>query len=469
MSYRTTRPVARALSTVALLASLAALHADRALAASSGEQCPAVPSMNDIANVAVEARRPSVEQSEAFNDCCVFCEEQSLEALTPTASGPQFLEPDGGLPLRTKFCGKVVRYGVLDELEDPRDIMLNIEAAPGFEHFLEGYLNTECTPLDDPGIFFEHPFEKWDSSCPVTECRAAAKKANTPPPNSPKKCIHAEITPAQQFYREDARFLPIGFQPIVGGGTCDDSWGCNSALEPAADWAGGIPPGGQPGQDGRQVCVYGVYAHDHGSDHRAEDHRELCCSPDTGHDRPEIHPSDALWFLHPDGKPGWVFGTFQDDSNRYSFPHCGDQHNGNTWSQAPRDLTFRFPFSLPRTPALSKACLRHFRTTDFSGTIRDVLPINVTTAAMEDPLFEVKTLTDGSQVVLEVIEQEGAEDETQVRIEGCVTASEISGWVTVRVAVGCPEGVSCPQLKDPEDPGSGFYYGELSFERDCSR
>lgn len=457
------RPAARASFAVALLASLAALDTGIASAAKPVEQCPAVPAMNDVASVAAETRQPRVDQNEAFSDCCIFCEEQSLEALTPTPNGPQFLEPDGGLPLRTKFCGTVVRYGVNDELDDPRDIMLNIEPAPGFEHFLEGFVNTECTGLSDDE---ENRFAKWDSECPVSECLLAAKEANE---QTPRKCIHAELTPAQQFYQQDLRFLPIGFMPIVGGGLCYDSWDCKSALEPASQWSGGPPPGGEPGQEGRQACVYGVYADDHGPDHRAKEHRELCCSPDASHDRPEIHPFDALWFLHPDGKPGWVFGAFQDDSNRYSFPHCGDQHNGNTWSQAPRDVTFRFPFKLPRTPSLSKACLRHFRTTDFAGTIRDVEPINVTTAVMEDPLVEVKKLLDGGQVVLEAVEPPGAEDETQVRIDGCVTATEISGYVTVRVAVGCPEGVSCPPLKDPDDPGSGYYYGELSFERDCSR
>lgn len=413
---------------------------------------PAAASMDDVASVEVEARPARVEQDEAFCDCCVFCEEQSLEALRPSASGPERVELDGGLPLRRKFCGTVVRYGVNDERDDPRDIMLNIVPSPGFEPFVAGYVNTECTALDSA---FKKLFAQEDSDCPVGQCLAQSASV-------PGKCIHAEITPAEQYYKTDFRFLPIS-----GDGRCGDGWDCDSSLEPAGEWTGGTPPGGQPGQEGRQVCVYGVYAHDHGPDHRAADHRKLCCSPDASHDRPEIHPFDAVWFLQS-GRPGWTFAVFQDDSNRYSFPHCGSQHNGNTWSQGPRDLTFRFPFRFPRTQTPLKACLHHGRTTSFAGADHNVLPVNVTTKLMPDPLTEVKTLQDGSAVLLEAVEHPGLEDETQVRIEGCVTPTEIKGVVIVRVAVGCPQGTSCPSLSDPGDPGSGFYFGDLFFQRDCS-
>lgn len=331
--------------------------------------------------------------------------------------------------------------------------MLNILPKPGFEHFLTGFLNTECTELG----FAEAFSMREDSDCPVSQClQAAAKKEG--------KCIHAEITPSNFFYHTDARYLPI---TGLGSSACDDGWDCNSALEPAGAWTGGIPPGGQPGQGGREVCVYGVYSWDHGPDHRASKHRQLCCSVDSSHDRPEIHPFDAIWFLHPSGRPGWIFANFQDDSNRYSFPHCGSQNNGNTWSQGPRDLTFRFPFRFPRSQTPLKACLRHTVTTTLSGVDKAVAPINVTTKLMPDPLVELKTLQDGGVVLLEAVEPAGAEDETQVRIEGCATPTEISGFIVLRVAVGCAQGASCPGLNDPDDPGSGFYYAELTFERDC--
>jgi hypothetical protein len=413
--------------------------------------------MSDVASVEVAARPIRVSQDEAFVDCCVLCEEQSLEALRPTPNGPERFELDGGLPFRTKFCGTVVRYGVNDELDDARDIMINIEPKPGFEPFLAGLLNTECTPLNSEQ---EDLFAKEDSKCPVSQCLAAAQDSC-----KARQCIHAEITPADQFYGQDARFLPI---TDFGENACESGWDCNSALEPASKWKGGSPPGGQVGQEGRQACVYGVYSYDHGPDHRAGDHREICCSTDASHDRPEIHPFDAVWFLHPSGRPGWIFGVFQDDSNRYSFPHCGSQNNGNTWSQAPRDLTFRFPFRFPRSQAPLKACLRHTVTTNLAGSEKEVIPINVTTKVMPDPLVEIKTLKDGLVTLLEAVEPAGLEEETQVRIEGCVTPTEIMGIIKLRVAVGCPQGSSCPGLQDSDDPGSGFYYAELTFQRDCS-
>lgn len=100
---------------------------------------------------------------------------------------------------------------------------------------------------------------------------------------------------------------------------------------------------------------------------------------------------------------------------------------------------------------------------------KEVVPVNVTTKVMPNPLVEVKTLTDAGVILLEAVEPSGLEPETQVRIDGCVTATEILGTLTVRVAVGCPEGTSCPGLNDSDDPGSGFYYAELTFQRECPR
>lgn len=419
-----------------------------------GGTFPEVPSMVDPTKVEVKAREIRVTESEAYTDCCWYCSPQWLEALTPTPFGPVRQEPDGGLPNRATFCGDVVRYGVNDEQADPRDIMFNMVPSPGYEHFVKGFLNTECTGLSDAE---RQLFVKPDSSCPVSSCLAASEN-----PDRTGRCLHVEITPAEQFFGKDPSFLPI-----EGDGDCASGWGCKSALEPASQWSGSPPLGGRQGQDGRQVCVSGVYAVDHGGDHRPSAHRELCCSPDAGHDRPEIHPMDAIWFRHPDGSLGWVFGVFQDDSNRYSFPHCSDYHNDNRWSEAPRDMTFRFPFRLPRSPIPWKACLRRTRPDRSLGV--EIPPINVTTASMPGPIAEVKSLQDAAgATVLELIEQPGAEGETQARLEGCVTNDQIAGFLTVRVAVGCPRGSFCPSLNDTGDAGSGFYYGEVVFQGSCS-
>ena len=418
-----------------------------------GVSLPPVPSMDDPSKVEVSVRLLDTGQPEAFSDCCNWCGLQSLEALRPTPNGPERLEADGRYPVRRSFCGTVVRYGVNDEYEDPRDIMLNMVPSPGFEHFVKGFVNTACTQLS--GVEEDY-FGVEDGYCPVGACRGAADD-----PERAGKCIHAELTPADQFFGQDAQFLPIN-----GSGTCGSSWDCSSALEPANDWGGALPPGGIAGQEGREVCVYGMFALDHGG-HRPADHHELCCSPDPGHDRPEIHPFDALWFKHPSGEPGWIFGAFQDDSNRYSSPPCGGGFNVSHWSQAPRDVTFKFPFRFPRTQTPIKACLRHTRTTNFAGQPHDVTPVNVTTRWMPFPLTESKTLTSGGVTVLEVVEPAGLEHETQVQLSGCVTNEEVKGFLTLRVAVGCKDGVSCAGLDDPADYGSGLYFAELTFGPDC--
>lgn len=418
-----------------------------------GVSLPPVPAMDDLGKVEVTARLLDSGQGEAYSDCCNFCQPQSLEALRPTPNGPERFEPDGRYPLRRTFCGTVVNYGVNDELEDPRDIMLNMVPSPGFEDFVHGFVNTACTELDAAE---EALFSQSDASCPVGTCLEAAA-------NREGKCIHAELTPADQFFEQDAQFLPIS-----SSGVCDDGWdACKSTLEPASRWSGAPPPGGMVGQGGREVCVYGMYAIDHGTDHRPPGHRELCCSPDAGHDNPEMHPFDAIWFKHPSGQPGWIFGAFQDDSNRYSSPPCGGGFFVSNWSQAPRDLTFKFPFRFPRAATPLRACLRHTRTTNFQGLPHTVQPVNVTTRWMPFPLTESKVLTSGGATVLEVVEPPGLEGETQVQLSGCVTNEEVRGFLTVRVAVGCKDAVSCAGLDDPGDYGSGFYFAELTFGAEC--
>ncbi len=383
-----------------------------------------VPDTDNPASVGVAARYPAVFKATAENDCCWTCDEQVLEALRPTSTGPARTEVGGGLPHRRKLCGTVVGYGVNNETQDPRDIMINIRPGPGFEDFVAGLPHTDCTPQT--------------------------------PSNVADRCVHAEITPANQFYGEDASFLPI-----ASSGTCADSsipeTNCYSWLE-----LGG----------GRDVCVYGVFAYDHG-EHSASSHTSLATVVDGSHDHPEIHPFDAIWWRSV-GADGWTFALFQDDSNRYSTPSCsGDSdHNDNRWSQAPRELTFRFPFRFPRAEAPRRACLRHARTPRFGEPVpHEVIPLNVTTAGRPAPFAESKTLSSGGTTLLEVVEPAGFEGETLVRVEGCATETEVKGEILLFAAVGC-NGCSSTALAnldpngrhDGDDPGSGYLYGELTFE-----
>jgi hypothetical protein len=414
-----------------------------------------VPDPALVANVEVKAQPERVTENEAFNDCCTVCAHQSLEAKRPHPRGPRKADVDGGLPLRRKLCGRVVGlgigYGVNDESDDPRDILINIEPGPGFEDLTAGMLQNACSKMTgaEEDLFKVSD----DSECPIEECRAAALAAAAD--QDRLRCIHSEVTPPQQFFRQDRLFLPIDSS---GPCSASPSEPCVSRLEDPLASIG-------------DVCVYGVYAIDHGEDHRASDHTAPCCLRDSGgHDYMEIHPFDAVWWRHP-SLNGWMFAVFQDDSNRYSEPHCGGkdgQDNDNLWSQAPRDVTFRFPFSFPRAQAPLKACLRLARTESFSGVPNAVVPLHVSTDRLSDPMTEAKFLVDGTAVVMEVVERPGAESETQARVDGCVVEQQVQGYVTLRVAVGCTEEMRCTGLRDPEDPGSGFYYGELFFAASCS-
>jgi hypothetical protein len=443
----------------------------RAGACVAGTGGSPIPNPMDVASVEVKARIERIQQLTAFNDCCWTCEHQVLEAMVPTPQGPLRREADGSMPLRRKLCGEVKRFGINDETDDPRDYMLDIKPKAGFEHFLAGFTNTEMTGGGLP--------EFQSTNCDNAACVRESLRANDPSASPTlrdflsKRVIHAELTPDESFYGQDARFLPIS----SGAGTCGyatlpvtplqakcascrDSWNCVSELEAAGAFRG------------RDVCVYGVYSYDHG-EHSASDHTRLCCARDKGHDRPEIHPFDAVWWRHPDaGKNGWIFGVFQDDSNRYSFPHCGDQNNGNTWSEPPRDLTFKFPFSFPRSQGPQKACLRHVKTKRMRDNADNaIIPLNVSTAAMPGPLTEVKSLGG----MLEIVEPADFAEETQVRVDGCVTDTEVKGWITVRVAIGCSSraGMDCSKLSswnpkgrvDTGDPGAGYFYEELTLER----
>lgn len=421
-----------------------------------------------LLDVDVQAIPERVDKRTAFSDCCWFCDEQTLEAIVPTPGLPSRLEADGGLPLRRKFCGTVTRYGVNDELDDPRDIMINILPAPleEYQNFVAGFVNTEDTPLCKA----EKKLFKASNSFDADLCLQTARGRYG-------RVIHAEVTPDEHFFGRDGRFLPIDTSP-----RCGDSWKCQSDLEP--------PNGGSINQDcgspqapvaeGKEVCVYGVYALDHGPDHSADDHTQFCSSKDASHDRPEIHPFDAIWWRHPQSK-GWMFGVFQDDSNRYSKPYSGDtNHNG--WSQGPRDLILRFPFKFPLQSAPMKACLRHVRTHFlWSGASSTVVPMNITTGEVVDLQTQVTALTLGGQRVLEVVKESGSERETYVVVVGRIVGNEVVGQIMLRVAVGAGPDAKAKTLfarlqqdnplviYDKDDKGAGYFYGELTFECNCER
>jgi len=449
----------------------------------------------NVFDVGVAAVAPRVRQATAFNDCCAVCEEQVLQALVPTPQGAVFLEADGRLPLRRKFCGTITKYGVNDETDDPRDITINLRPAPipPYPSFLKGFANAEEATLkgDDirrfgPSTF---PFTFPRPLIPITfnlqDCLRRADEIRG-------KVIHTEVTPDEHFYGADARFLPIEstlqrcggslgqFGPIGGNPKClkcISGWDCQSELEPSS------------GAGETEACVYGVYSYDHGS-HSSSAHRQLCQVLDLGHDTPEIHPFDAIWWRHPDRK-GWIFGVFQDDSNRYSFPHCGSQNNGNEWSQAPRDLTFTFPFKFPLRSGPQQACLRHVRSRKLKDNAPSIVsPLNVTTAEFVNPATEVTALVVGKQRLLQLVKEIGSERETHVRIQGGIVGDDVVGQIILRVAVGCDDRTNnCVRptgprdhrqtifdgllqtnrlaVYDKNDPGAGYFYAELTFDCSC--
>ncbi|MFZ0751658.1 MAG: hypothetical protein WAM70_20020 [Pyrinomonadaceae bacterium] len=424
-----------------------------------------------LRDVEVEAADPRVRRATAFNDCCKRCDHQTLEALVPTPQGPRRFEADGRLPLRRKFCGTITKYGVNDEAADPRDFNINIRPAAmaPYPDFVAGLVKTDGT-----------------KQFAVTDCRPQASQACLNKARDLQgrqrfgdKVIHAEVTPDEHFYGADGRFLPIvgsfadcvvfAFSPPNKKCTdCINGANCLSELEP------------RDGLSGTEACVYGVYSYDHG-EHRDTNHRDLCCSQDSSHDIPEIHPFDAIWWRHPERK-GWMFGVFQDDSNRYSFPHCGDENNGNEWSQAPRDLTFRFPFRFPRRSAPQKACLRHVRTRNLKDNSPNIVrPLNVTTGVFVNPATEVIALRVGGQRLLEVVKEFGTGRETHVRVEGRIVGDDVVGQIILRVVVGTgprdPSQTLFDRLRqtnglvtyNKNDPGAGYFYAELTFECACSR
>ncbi len=377
---------------------------------------------------AVFAEPTPVVQREAFNDCCIFCAHQSLESLIRGAVPTRRERPELGPPDRIQACGRAHSYGVNNELDDPQDILLNIVPSERFRDLVVGFGRFACEDV---------------------------------------ACLHTEIDPPDQFWLEDRIFLPISQPtafdtspfPCGKGGVASD---CTSRLE----------------ELGEEVCVYGVFAIDHGG-HRISEHPFLAAVRDDTHDHPEIHPFDAVWWLHP-SRNGWMAAIFQDASNRYSAPHCGSENNFNLWSQPPRDVTLRFPFSFPREEAPVRACLRHVRTENFAGERRPVIPLNVTTAAIVDPEPEIKALRVGfGPPLFEVVEEPGFEDEWLVRIERRPSAPDVvEGVIEVRAAVGCNEvrGTDQPLMDceladlrqlnpggrhDADNPGWGFLYYEL--------
>ena len=453
----------------------------------SGEANPSQVAAIVVRDVEVEASIESqrhVRQALAESDCCTVCEPQVLEAMVPTSRGPQRNEADGSLPLRRKFCGTITKYGVNDETKDPRDITINIRPAPvsPYPDFVAGLVNTAESPLRGTDkLKFGPPNNSFQFDLDACRRRADTEEIKV------KKVIHAEVTPDEHFYGADGRFLPIEGNILRCGPVSDPrgqkcrncltGWDCKSELESSNG-------------EGAEACVYGVYAYDHGS-HSASAHRQFCQARDLNHDHPEIHPFDAIWWSHPDRK-GWMFGVFQDDSNRYSFNHCGNSGNNNEWSQAPRDMTFHFPFKFPRGNTRQRACLRHVRTRNFPANVANtVRPLNVTTGEFVNSATEVRTLVIDGETVLEVVKEDETERETLVRVEGRIVGNDVVGQIILRVAVGCNArtGGNCgpgansadsspltfDRLRranrlvtyDKSDLGAGYYYAELTFECAC--
>jgi hypothetical protein len=311
-----------------------------------------------------------------------------------------------------------------------------------------GFIKTEGTPLTDKDDQrnFGH------AKCDVAACTARAAQISG-------KVVHVELTPDEHFYGQDARFLPID-----SSGPCSDTGkgSCISVLNTRSE----------------DVCVHGVYLIDHGG-HSAEDHRRLCCVKDPGHDHPEIHPFDAIWWRN-ERKNGWIFGVFQDDSNRYSSPYCGG-NNGASWSQAPRDVTFRFPFRFPRSAGCQLVQLRHVRTTSMrNGSANVVRPVNVTTSDLVGDTAEVLLLAATGpmfQPLLQVQKEPDSGRETHVRVEGSTSGPDVVGDIVLRAAVGTARRTAplFDALKrenplvtyDDSDPGAGYYYSEIFFGGSC--
>src|SRR4030095_2968750 len=173
----------------------------------SGAAAQAQPSRGyGVDDVQVEGAQPRVLRRTADTRCCGFCGAQTLEAIVPTPDGPRRAESNGALPLRRKFCGTVMRYGVNDEHADPRDIMMNVPplaprpagAPDTYGSFVAGLYQTESTKLEgDPK---ESAFDHND--CEVQRCLDAARTREN-------KQVHVEITPADEFFGGDRRFPPI--------------------------------------------------------------------------------------------------------------------------------------------------------------------------------------------------------------------------------------------------------------------
>jgi len=431
-----------------------------------------------LRDVQVTAFDRQIKQKAADNDCCAGdffgltdfhdCDRQFLEAIIPTAAGPRRLKRGDPLPVRQKFCGTVTNYDINDENEDPHDFDIDIRPAnvAPYPDFVAGLVKT--TRTEDQAL-----------DCPANDCLS---KANTLQGKTGfgGKVIHAEVTPDQSFYGADGRFLPIEntFERCGVSGLGPSNRKCTDCID-GADCLSELEP--HDGRSGAEACVYGVYAYDHGG-HSDAEHANLCCTIDSDHDHPEIHPFDAIWWRHPETN-GWIFGVFQDDSNRYSFPHCREsESNGNTWSQAPRDLTFRFPFRFPSRSNNQGACLRHVRTRRLiDGAANTVRPLNITTGSFANFGTEIPELVIGNRRYLRVTKETGSEKETHVRVIGSIIGNNVVGEIILRVIVGCDErtGSRCntsfdrldglnPLVRyDRGDPGAGYYYAELTFGCGC--
>jgi hypothetical protein len=91
----------------------------------------------------------------------------------------------------------VAGYGVNDELQNPRDIMINVKPGPGFLDFVEGLSHTDCTPSLPP------PFPPSPPS-PLAAEHSAASHPNLSAPHDFSH-DHPEIHPFDAvWWRNDA-------------------------------------------------------------------------------------------------------------------------------------------------------------------------------------------------------------------------------------------------------------------------
>src|SRR5678815_4931233 len=165
--------------------------------------CPAVPAeVRSVTAVSATVRNPRVTTTEAQADCGdgVFSvgADHHLEAGRATSTGVAH----EAFPERVQMCGKIVRYGVNNEYGPARDIMFNMVPLAGYEHLVKGFISSECASIGD--VQGAAACMKGDASCPAA-CTALANQTRVKLKDGREvsKCMHAEITPPDQFFEAD--------------------------------------------------------------------------------------------------------------------------------------------------------------------------------------------------------------------------------------------------------------------------